>query len=144
MKKQLGFTLVELLLVLAIIGIICALVIPLLTGHRDSARQKSTEAIAQSIASELDSAAKMRSGSTAASIITYVRALPNFTYPACKNAYNPTISPIVLGTAANDGEVGLLAAVQGDTNGQNITVIKVTCKYSSNPLPVTMANVPIE
>ena len=86
----------------------------------------------------------MRSGSTAASVITYVRALPNFTYPACKNAYNPTISPIVLGTAANDGEVGLLAAIQGDTNGQNITVIKVTCKYSSNPLPVTTASVPVE
>ena len=144
MKKQMGFTLVELLLVLAILGIIAGIVIPMLTGERDNARRKATEAIAQSVAAELDSAGKMRSGSTAAAVITYVRALPNFTYPACKNAYAGGTSPIVLGTAANNGEVGLLAATQNDTSGQTITVITVTYKHAGSPAPITLASVPVE
>ncbi len=144
MKKLAGFTLVELLVTLAIIGIVAGIVIPMLTGQRDSARRKSTEAIAHSVAAELDSAAKMRSGSTAPSVIAYVRALPNFTYPACKNAYASGVSPIVLGTAANDGEVGLLATTQNDTSGQTVAVVTVSYKVSNSPVPLTLTSVPVE
>ena len=144
MKKQAGFTLVELLVVLAILGVVASIVIPTMMGQRDSARQKSTEAIARSLASELDSAAKRRSGSTAAGVIAYVRSLPNFTFPACKNAYALGASPIVLGTAANDGEVGLLAATQNDTSGQTITVITVSYKHSGTPAPIVVTSVPVE
>lgn len=144
MNKRSGFTLVEVLLVLAIIGIISAIVIPFLAGHRDSARQKSTEATAQAVTAECDSAAKAMTGATPAAVIAYVRALPNFTHPRCKNAYTPNISAVVAGTAAKDGDVGLLASTRADSSGATQQVILVSYKHQGTAAPLTSASVPVE
>ncbi|WIL19894.1 prepilin-type N-terminal cleavage/methylation domain-containing protein [Geothrix sp.] len=146
MKKRSGFTLIEMLVVVAIIGIISAIVIPFLAGHRESARQKSTEAVAAAVAVECAAAAKAMSGAAnAATVMAYVRALPNFQHPRCKNAYNPTITALTAaGAAVNDGEVGMVATQQNDTNGLPINVIAVSYKHLSTAVPLNLANVPVE
>ena len=144
MRRQSGFTLVELLLVLAIIGIISAITIPLLMGNRENAREKATEAMAQSVVSECGAASKMMSGANPAAVIAYVQALPNFTFPRCKNAYKPTVTAVVAGTATNDGEVGMLAGQQNDTNGNPTNMITVSYKHQGTAVPLSMSNVPVE
>lgn len=146
MNERTGFTLVEMLVVVAIIGIISALVIPFLVGHRESAREKSTETVAAAVTAECSAAAKAMSGAAnAATVMAYVRALPNFQHPRCKNAYNPTITALTAaGAAVNDGEVGMIAAQQNDSNGIPINVIAVSYKHLGTAAPVNLANVPVE
>lgn len=146
MNERSGFTLVEMLVVVAIIGIISALVIPFLVGHRESAREKSTEAMATAVTAECSAAAKALSGAAnATTVMAYVRALPNFQHPRCKNAYNPTITALTAaGAAVNDGEVGMVASQQNDTNGIPIAVIAVSYKHLGTATPINIANVPVE
>lgn len=145
MKRQSGFTLIELLLVLAIIGIISAIAIPALLGQRDRAKQKATEATAQAVASEIASSAKLMNTPTTAAVIAYVQALPNFTYPNCKNAYTGTATAVrAAGAAAADGEVGMVAAVQNDINGDPHNVINVSYQHTKSGGSVVLASVPVE
>ncbi len=130
MKRQSGFTLIELLLVLAIIGIISAIAIPALLGQRERARQRSTEATAQALVSEFSGAAKLMNTTTTAGVIAYVIALPNFTFPSCKNAYTNVTTAVVAGNAAANGDVGYAAAVQNDINGEPHNVINVSFRHA--------------
>jgi prepilin-type N-terminal cleavage/methylation domain-containing protein len=146
MNRRSGFTLAEVLLVLAIIGIISAIVIPMLIGHRESAREKAVVAVAQAVVSECDTSVKAQNGGAdAAAVMAYVRALPNFTHPRCKNPYNPTITALTpVGPAVNDGEVGMVAAQVNDTNGVPSSVITVSYKHLGSAVPLKMADVPVE
>ena len=140
MKNQKGFTLIELLLVLAIIGIISAIAIPALLGQRETARQKATEAAAQTIKAEMVTYAEMlrKSGTppTASAVRSAVLLMPQYTYPAAKNSYAPTGTPYTTAIAANDGEVGIvvdaaytpIAAASGAT-ATTYEVIKVSFKH---------------
>ena len=145
MRRHKGFTLVELLLVLAIIGIISAIAIPSLLGQRETTRQRATESTAAAVVAEVTATAKTQTNATTTTVMAYVRALPNFAFPICKNAYNPTITALINGTAAgNNGEVGLVDAVQVDANGANVNVITVSYQHGASAGSVAMANVPVE
>lgn len=145
MKRQSGFTLIELLLVLAIIGIISAIAIPALLGQRDKAKQKATEATAQAVASEIASSAKLMNNPTTSAVMSYVRALPNFVYPNCKNAYTATATALTAsGAAGSDGQVGMVATTQADINGDMHNVINVSYKHLKSSGVITLAAVPVE
>ena len=139
MKNQKGFTLIELLLVLAIIGIISAIAIPALLGQRESARQKATEAAAGSIKGEIvvwaEQYRKTNNTPTAALAVAAVLAMPQYMYPAAKDAYSPSKSPYQATVAVNDGEVGVVANdgfVGVDT--KTYSVVNVSFKHKGSAI----------
>jgi hypothetical protein len=86
------------------------------------------------LASEVASAAKLQPTPTYATVMGYVTTMPNFVYPACKNAYTPNVavSALVAGNAAANGAVGTVAAIQPDAAGDNRSVINVTFMHSKS------------
>ena len=145
MSRSPGFTLIELLLVLAIIGIISAIAVPSLLGQREAGRQRATEATASAVVGEVTATARSLTGPTADSVMTYVRGLPNFAYPVCKNAYTPTQGPLTTaGAAAANGQVGMVSTTQTDANGNSLAVIAVSYQHAASGGAKVLANVPLE
>ena len=145
MNYRSGFTLIEMLLVLAIIGIVSAIAIPSLLGQRERARQRATEATAQSVLAEATATARTQTDATATTVMAYVRAIPNFAYPACKNPYNPTLTALTSsGAATAIGEVGMVATTQTDPNGTELNVIAISYKHNDSGGTKVMAYVPLD
>ncbi len=144
MQRPSGFSLIELLLALAIIGIVSAIAIPALLGQRETTRQRATEATAQAVVAEVTATAKTQTNATTATVMAYVRGLPSFAFPVCKNPYKPTTSPMAAGAAAANGEVGMVATTQNDPNGTAINVIAVSYYHVASGGSKVMTYVPME
>ena len=145
MKCTSGFTLIELLLVLAIIGIISAIAIPTLLGQRETTRQRATEATAAAVVAEATATAKTQTSATTTTVMAYVRGLTAFTFPACKNPYNPTVTALTAaGAAGANGAVGMVATTQNDPNGTAINVIAVSYQHAASGGSKVLAYVPME
>ena len=138
MKNQRGFTLIELLLVLAIIGIISAIAIPALLGQRESARQKATESAAGAIKAEIAVYAEMvrKSGTppVAADVVTAVLGMPQYKFPAAKNAYTPNLAPYTTAVAGTDGDVGVVAATVTGADTKVYDVVNVSFKHKGSSI----------
>jgi type IV pilus assembly protein PilA len=90
MKKQAGFTIIELLLVLGILGIISAITLPVLLGQRARARDKSAIANLDNVMSDgLGQWDKGReAGSLPAAILTKLAAYLNTNHGSDRNPWN--------------------------------------------------------
>ncbi len=157
MNQDKGFTLVELLLVLAIIGIISAIAIPALLGQREAARNRATLANAGNIAGVIQNAldtaeqppaertaADLASATTITQTLTAVGAREEFGW--IHNPFDMSRRVYTFGArATRAGEVGLLPINPGGlyrieiTYGLRVkgtTVIETLPKSPETTLPL--------
>lgn len=94
-KVKKGFTLIELIAVIAILGVLAAIVVPKMTGYSDSARLQREKSNAQSILNEVEIY-----NSTASTAIA------------------DTVDMTGIASVANTGDLNALTSLQG-------TVVKI-------------------
>ena len=105
--KQAGFTLIEIMIVVVILGVLAALVVPNMIGKAGEARQTAAASDIRSIANALD-----------------MYRLDNFNYPSTdQNLAALVEKPNGFPAAANWGEGGYLRKLPKDPWGNNYIYI---------------------
>jgi MSHA pilin protein MshA len=137
-KQQSGFTLIELIMVIVILGVLAAFALPRFADFSNQARVASMNGIAGSVrsASAISRAAFLAGGNSAATTVTIENvaiALANG-YPAA-TAAGITAAAQVDGVTATPGTGAITYTVTGYT-GTNCSVVYTAATASAPPTTV--------
>lgn len=130
-----GFTLVELLLVLAVIGILSAIAVPMILGQREAAKNKASmqnalvmRAFVADSLHALTLPAGMRpldlQGKTKVSEVLLV-LLDRVEVKNAINPFDPAKAAYVIGEASQPGQVGLVAQANPTTGFLEVAITTV-------------------
>ena len=146
-RRASGFTLVEILIVVVILGILAAIVIPQFTNASDSAKGSSLTSQLQTIRSQLE-LAQIQHGSTYpdlstdwSSLTTKTAGVAAYTASTATTAFGPYLQQAPVNAFENSSTTGAAAAagvgwVYASSNGA-IKAVMASAKASNlyNPVP---------